>query len=82
MASCLDFLRGYLLIGCIFNVGLAIGAIVAGVFLSNLRKEFLVNDSADGIRNYVVIGLYVLGAVCALTGLLGIFAFWKKIRCF
>ncbi|KAL4470293.1 hypothetical protein ABPG74_011904 [Tetrahymena malaccensis] len=82
MSACLNFLKGYLVLGCIFNIGLGIGAFVAGAYLNNLNSTFLVNNGVSAGKKYGVIGLFTLGGICCLIGLLGILAFWKKIKCF
>ncbi|KAL4502389.1 hypothetical protein ABPG72_011976 [Tetrahymena utriculariae] len=82
MSVCLNFLKGYLVLGCIFNIGLGIGAFVAAAYLNNLNQSFLVNGGVSAGKKYGVIGLFALGGVCCLIGLLGILAFWKKIKCF
>ncbi|EAR89551.2 tetraspanin family protein (macronuclear) [Tetrahymena thermophila SB210] len=82
MSVCLNFLKGYLVLGCIFNIGLGIGAFVAAAYLNNLNQSFLVNGGVSAGKKYGVIGLFALGGVCCLIGLLGIIAFWKRIKCF
>jgi len=82
MSKFFNFLRVYLMVGCLFDIALAVGCIIAGVFLSDLDNDLIPVDGAASVKKYVAIGFYVLGGICIVCGVIGMFAFWKKWKCF
>jgi hypothetical protein len=70
------------MVGCLFDIALAVGCIIAGVFLSNLDNDLIPVDGVASVKKYVAIGFYVLGGICIACGVIGMFAFWKKWKCF